>query len=622
MRSLLRSPLLGFAGVAAESLGDSARVVASARLQVARRFGVAWILLATVALFGFVAPGGGAAETMLVSTNPESNEVLTASPPAIELVFAGPVEEAEISLLSSDGTVSGPAVGVLGGDGTVVSVEIPEPLADGTWTVLWTATYEKTGVPVAGSFGFRVGVLPEVSLDAGGVVPAWATATTAGSMLAMVGAAIALLLAMAGKRAFLRWALLLAGVSVGLTAAKAVLTGTVAPAAAGLSLGDGLAGLDSGDRWRTVAAVIVFGLAGIAEWVRGLPDVVRKVAVGIAIPVAIAGVVIGPYLSGMVSFGGGDEPSVNPTLVRVDVASQFPLADQSAGVVDLALSPSLPGANSVVVQFRAGGDPLPASAMPMVDIAFTPVAHAGSAVSVNPMAMPVGAIFTGSVKLDSPGWWHALITMVPPEGDPLQVNQWFLLPDPNVTGEGPTAPDDPVARAVWQRALDQWDGLTSIKYSQRLGDGSGVLYQSSTEVSAPTADGPALYHDISTTAESVIIDGTMWTKRDGGDWEESAAASLYLPDEWGEVYTKSRGFQLGPVEVIDGAEYQVIAFYLPKAKRNAAAWYLWWVERSSGQVHREVMVSTRHYMLYRFYDYGVPISVTPPAERTGPPTSP
>ena len=580
---------------------------------------LAAMVLGLVVALGWL--GGVSADSVLVSSSPETNAVLPESPTAIELVFAGPVKDAEISLLANDGTVSGPGVGTVAADQMTVTVEIPTALKDGTWTVLWTATYTQTGIPVAGSFGFRIGALPSSPSDTGAAAPLWATLVQVGAMGALLAAAVALLGSFAGRPGLRAWGIGLALLALVLIAMKAVLSATTAPAAAGLTLRDGLGGLNRGDHWLAGAALLAAALAAAAGIGR-LPSVGKRVLVGLAVPAAIAGVLAGPLLGGMLSIGGTTEPPVNPTLVRVDLASNFPLADGTLGVVDLGVSPSLPGENSVVVQVSSDGNPLASGQMPMVDILFTPIAHPGTPVSVNPVAMPIGGLFTGAVTLDNPGWWHAAITLVPPTGDPVRVNQWYLLPDPNVVGDGPISAADPVARAVWARALSQWRGLTSIAYSQRLGEGSGVLYQSSTQVSAPVNGRPAQYRDVSTNAETIIIGDTQWTRIAGGEWQESAAASLYLPSEWGEVYANAVGFQLGPVEIIDGREYQVIAFNLPKAKRNAAAWYLWWVERVTGEVHREVMVSTRHYMLYHFTDYGVPVELTPPAERKGPPASP
>ncbi len=59
---------------------------------------------------------------------------------------------------------------------------------------------------------------------------------------------------------------------------------------------------------------------------------------------------------------------------------------------------------------------------------------------------------------------------------------------------------------------------------------------------------------------------------------------------------------------------------LTEPQRRTVAWYLWWVGEETGYVRQEAMVSRLHYMLNRFSDFDVPITLTPP-EKTATPVA-
>ncbi len=315
---------------------------------------------------------------------------------------------------------------------------------------------------------------------------------------------------------------------------------------------------------------------------------------------------------------------LTPTLASVVLAAAAPVGpEREAGRLDLSLTPAIPGENTVVVRVAdANGGTLPASEAPMLEVAFRPLDHAAPEQIVNPVPSQTGGFALAGVNLTGAGWWQADVTMVPPDGQGTRVTQYFVLPDPNVTGYGPTPPLDPAARAVFDRGMAFFDQLRSARYAQRLGDGSGVLFQSVTEISDATDDHPATYRTVTAREELIIYGDTQWSRRFTGDgqWEERAASSLFLPSEWADVYAASRGFQLGPVEEVDGEPSQVVTFYLPRGRSNAPAWYAWWVGQETGAVHREAMISQRHYMVYSFSDFDADFGIVPPAERQGPPS--
>ncbi|MFM9106784.1 MAG: copper resistance protein CopC [Chloroflexota bacterium] len=310
------------------------------------------------------------------------------------------------------------------------------------------------------------------------------------------------------------------------------------------------------------------------------------------------------------------------SLAQLDLPAAFPLSDGSRGVAHLVIQPGAPGESAVFVRLqREDGSVLPPSELPMLDLSIQPLDHPGPAQSVTLEPDPNGGYAFGAANVPAAGWVQATLSIIPPAGPPAAAPFWFVLPDPNVTGKGPMPGSDPAARAVFDRAITALQALRSVRYTQRLSDGNGSLYQSINEASDPMNGEPAAYRERNpdTGIEQIIVGDTQWTRTAGQPWEERAAASLYLPSQWWEVYQPATGLRLGPEDVVDGEPCRVVTFYLPRSQRTAPAWYAWWVGEETGRIRREAMVSQRHYMIYTFADFDQPLGITPPAERTGPP---
>lgn len=95
----------------------------------------------------------------LVKSAPAADSVLTASPAAIELWFSEKVELG-VSRVRLEGADAKPiALGALklaaGSDNPPLVAPVTTPLANGAYTVHWTAT-SKDGHVVKGTFAFRV----------------------------------------------------------------------------------------------------------------------------------------------------------------------------------------------------------------------------------------------------------------------------------------------------------------------------------------------------------------------------------------------------------------------------------------------------------------------------------
>ena len=176
------------------------------------------------------------------------------------------------------------------------------------------------------------------------------------------------------------------------------------------------------------------------------------------------------------------------------------------------------------------------------------------------------------------------------------------------------------ARIEWRR---------SDRYTQRLGDGGGALYRSQTVVNAADAERPPAYTDTilddagDVVARQIIVGDRRWILV-GGDWVAAEPIPFLTPAEWREAYVDATGFQSGPLEEVDGEISQVITFWQPPRANpsRAPAWIAWWIGLASGELRREAMVSTRHYMVYGYSDFDVPPDITAPVDDTAPAVPP
>jgi methionine-rich copper-binding protein CopC len=338
-------------------------------------------------------------------------------------------------------------------------------------------------------------------------------------------------------------------------------------------------------------------------------------ALKLAAPLALVALLTAATLP-LLAAPGTETPQ---TLARLDLAAGVPLGPDQFGAMQLSLAPAVPGETGVVFELEAAdGTVLPAAEAPMVDLTIRPLDHPGEERTVALTPDRFGGWATGAVDLSGAGWWQADVTLVPPAGQRVRVPFWFVLPDPNVTGRGPTPSADPAAEAVFDRAIAGLADLRSVRYTQRLSDGSGSLYQSLLEVTDAVDGRPAAFAERSSRFQSLVVGDTQWVREAGEtSWRERAAPSLYLPSAWAATYAGAEGFRLGPVAEVDGAPCRVVTFYLPRAARSAAAWFAWWVDEETGMIRRETMVSNRHYMVYSFGDLNEEIRIEPPVPEDG-----
>ncbi|MBW3631546.1 MAG: copper resistance protein CopC [Chloroflexi bacterium] len=317
------------------------------------------------------------------------------------------------------------------------------------------------------------------------------------------------------------------------------------------------------------------------------------------------------------------------TLAGIELADVVPV-DRAAfaaesTTIHLLTQPASPGDQTLVVRLTDGsGGAIALDPSPEVAVTWTPLST--DAGGVDPavettvlQSAPAGALFTGAVMVPTAGWWQADVIVTPPGGIASRARFWLVLPDPNVTGQGIDPADDPEARALYERGLESITSLRSVRYTQRLGDGGGSLYRSQTAVSAAEGERPATYADTiidpagNVIAQQTIIGDRRWIL-DGQDWVEAEPIPFLTPAAWGEAYADATGFQLGPREEVNGELSQIVTFWQPPrtSPSRAPAWFAWWIGLASGEVRREAMVSTRHYMVYEYSDFDASLDITPP----------
>ena len=97
------------------------------------------------------------AHDQLISSSPETDEVLTAAPKAIELIYSAEIMEVGADVRLLDAEKNQLETSEIKVDGAVVYTEIPELLVNGEYSIIWRVV-SSDGHPIDGVIPFKVAV--------------------------------------------------------------------------------------------------------------------------------------------------------------------------------------------------------------------------------------------------------------------------------------------------------------------------------------------------------------------------------------------------------------------------------------------------------------------------------
>ncbi len=288
--------------------------------------------------------------------------------------------------------------------------------------------------------------------------------------------------------------------------------------------------------------------------------------------------------------------------------------------VRLDAAPLRTGANRFAVAWLPSKGAAPsAEGVRQVTLALTPLAPTGEPVTAEAAAQGDGTFVAEGVNLPAAGWWRIATTLETDQLGAVTVPFDLVVPDPNINGTAaaphPASQSD--ARALYQRGLAAMTGLHRVRFWQTMANGLGVVALSAHAVRDDSGGAtPAFTYHAYGGLDAVVIGDEMWRRTPGTPWATAEAAPMIQPSAWGEEYAGATGFVLGGEATLGGERCRIIAFQTPdltEPRTQVAAWYLWWIGETSGEVHREVMISRAHYMTNDFTDFDVPLTITPPA---------
>ncbi|MGD9712507.1 MAG: hypothetical protein AB7V46_10625 [Thermomicrobiales bacterium] len=311
--------------------------------------------------------------------------------------------------------------------------------------------------------------------------------------------------------------------------------------------------------------------------------------------------------------GGDDDEELG--LLRLGWA--VPDGEETVGSVILDVDPGDGGTNRLQVDV----DPVDGSWLADIDVVGVElIPYRGEADTATLSLELEGSDQRGSSDFDFSGGdaWEIRVT-----SDEIRLATFFvLLPDPNLFGNERVEllPEDPEARALYERASEAVANWHRVRYEQQLSNGEGLAVVSFREVN-DGSDGsePGFRYVTPGGLEAYVIGTTAWSRYPGEAWDVRESNALIPPSEWGGEYEGATGFQLGPVTDGPDGPCRVITFVVPGGERQAIAWYAWCIDEESGMLVRDSMIARAHYMITEFSDFDGDVVLSPPIEAEVPP---
>ncbi len=307
------------------------------------------------------------------------------------------------------------------------------------------------------------------------------------------------------------------------------------------------------------------------------------------------------------------------------------------GVAHLSISPMAPGANDLTLALTdLEGAPLPGiTEASHLTLTSRTLAKGASDLDLEmtPGEDQPATWHADQLNLTDAGWYAFHITL--DTGDVgAEAQLYALLPDPSVHGASAVElPDsDPDAEAIYNKALESYASWSAAKWRESLGSGADALvvtrFALTSRPSEPAAqtmhsEYAAAYRDRTDGtrpappqhdfAARVAIGDRMWSRAGMDTWERVDGFDVASFADRAEIYKGATNIQLGGTETVNGREAQIITFFLPEKDGQSEAWFVWWVDRDTGDPLRIMMVAQMHFMIWDIYDINGSFSIEPPA---------
>lgn len=351
---------------------------------------------------------------------------------------------------------------------------------------------------------------------------------------------------------------------------------------------------------------------------------------------AVVGLIAG--IAGFQAWERDDGPSVGSVTL---VSPTTVLPESGSMLAHLTFTPGIAGANNLRLRLTTWtGDPISPTSESMVDLT---AINLGDSISHEvDLVSTASGWEVGDVSLDPAGWWVLTATIGRQEGEAAQASFVVLLPDPNIQGfdAPPEEASDPAAERQFEEALTTMTGWSSARWTEQIGSGLDVLVVGDFAVTEPGGGRPTsrsmeLVFSGSFAANpagtppaaptfssrgSIAIGDQGWMRTSSGDWLAEPPVRFQAPSEWRSTYDGATGFQFGMPQSLAENSYDILYFHLPEQSTRAEAWFVWWIDPTTGYVARIDMVSRMHYMTWIYRDIELPFTIFPPGDQ--PPGTP